>query len=53
MLPNVLLFDGEDSSGHYELWETNGTAAGTIELTGISGAFAKSLTQKSTAWRAV
>ena len=40
MLPNVVLFDGEDLSGRYELWETNGTAAGTIELTGIGGAFA-------------
>ena len=43
MLPNVVLFDGEDSSGHYELWETNGTAAGTIELTGIGGTFANGL----------
>ena len=43
MLPNVVLFDGEDLSGHYELWETNGTAAGTIELTGIGGIFANGL----------
>ena len=43
MLPNVVLFDGEDSSGRYELWETNGTAAGTIELTGIGGIFANGL----------
>ncbi len=38
MLPNVVLFEGADSSGHAELWETNGTAAGTFELTGIPGA---------------
>ena len=43
MLPNVVLFEGEDSSGHYQLWETNGTAAGTIELTGIGGTFASGL----------
>jgi FG-GAP-like repeat len=31
------LFRGIDSSGLYGLWETNGTAAGTRELTGIAG----------------
>jgi hypothetical protein len=29
---NVVLFDGYDSSGHLQLWETNGTAAGTTEV---------------------
>jgi ELWxxDGT repeat protein len=38
MLPNVVLFQGVDSSGHGGLWETNGTVAGTFELTGIAGA---------------
>jgi len=38
MLSNVVLFEGTDSSGHTELWETDGTAAGTFELTGIVGA---------------
>jgi ELWxxDGT repeat protein len=33
-----VLFDGTDASGHPGLWVTNGTAAGTFELTGISGA---------------
>lgn len=32
------LFEGEDKSFHFGLWETNGTAVGTHELTGISGA---------------
>jgi len=29
----VVVFNGTDSSGHYGLWVTNGTAAGTHELT--------------------
>ena len=29
---NVALFDGYDSSGHLQLWVTNGTAAGTSEV---------------------
>jgi hypothetical protein len=32
------LFSGYNSSGKLALWETNGTAAGTHELTGIVGA---------------
>src|SRR5262249_16867108 len=32
------LFDGFDTAGHYDLWVTDGTAAGTSQLTGISGA---------------
>jgi hypothetical protein len=28
----VVLFNGIDSSGHSELWKTNGTTAGTIEV---------------------
>jgi ELWxxDGT repeat protein len=43
MLPNVVLFEGEDSSGHPQLWQTNGTAAGTIELAGILGISATGL----------
>ena len=38
MLPNIVFFQGVDSSGHGGLWETDGTAAGTFELTGIAGA---------------
>jgi ELWxxDGT repeat protein len=38
MLPNVVLFQGVDSRGHAGLWETDGTVAGTFELTGIAGA---------------
>ena len=37
MSPNVVLFEGADLNGRTELWETNGTAAGTFELTGVAG----------------
>src|SRR5262249_52966486 len=33
-----VLFNGTDASGQLGLWVTDGTAAGTHELTGISGA---------------
>ena len=33
MLPNIVLFVGEDAGASANLWETNGTAAGTFELT--------------------
>ncbi len=33
-----VLFEGADTAGNYGLWVTNGTAAGTQELTGIAGA---------------
>jgi ELWxxDGT repeat protein len=33
-----VLFEGRDTAGNFGLWVTNGTAAGTYELTGISGA---------------
>jgi ELWxxDGT repeat protein len=33
-----VLFQGKDTSGNLGLWVTDGTAAGTHELTGISGA---------------
>jgi len=36
----VALFSGHDTNGNYDLWVTDGTAAGTYQLTGISGAFA-------------
>jgi ELWxxDGT repeat protein len=35
-----VLFAGVDSAGKVGLWVTNGTAAGTFEVTGISGAYA-------------
>ena len=43
MLPNVVLFQGVDSSGHDGLWETDGTAAGTFEVTGIAATFSTGL----------
>src|SRR6185312_3386900 len=33
MLPNIVLFQGSDSSNTQGLWETNGTATGTFKLT--------------------
>jgi ELWxxDGT repeat protein len=39
VLGQAVLFEGDDASGRFGLWESNGTAAGTYELTGISGAF--------------
>ena len=38
-----VLFQGIDTGGHAGLWETNGTAGGTHELTGITGASTNSL----------
>jgi len=32
MLPNIVLFEGEDAIGTTSLWETNGTVSGTFEL---------------------
>ena len=43
MLPNVVLFEGLDSSGHSGLWETDGTTAGTFEITGIAATFSTGL----------
>jgi len=37
MLRQTVLFNGADSNNFGGLWVTNGTAAGTSELTGISG----------------
>ena len=37
MIRQIVLFQGQDASGVNGLWETNGTAAGTFELTGING----------------
>src|SRR5262249_36628028 len=34
-----VLFNGLDDNGQYGLWTTDGTAAGTHELTGITGAY--------------
>ena len=33
MLPNIVLFEGMDANPRVDLWETDGTAAGTYELT--------------------
>ncbi|HJZ20002.1 MAG TPA: hypothetical protein VJ226_03540, partial [Bradyrhizobium sp.] len=38
MIRQTVLFSGHDASGTLGLWETNGTAAGTQEVAGISGA---------------
>src|SRR5215831_4266856 len=35
MLRQTVLFNGTDASGRAGIWETNGTAAGTYELTGV------------------
>ncbi|MEY9748875.1 ELWxxDGT repeat protein/VCBS repeat-containing protein [Bradyrhizobium japonicum] len=35
---DLVLFEGKDANGNLNLWVTDGTAAGTHELTGISGA---------------
>ena len=35
---NIVLFNGTDFSGAFGLWVTNGTSAGTHEVTGIVGA---------------
>jgi ELWxxDGT repeat protein len=40
-----VLFQGVDASGNDNLWVTNGTASGTEELTGISGASTGSFLQ--------
>jgi hypothetical protein len=37
------MFEGTDSAGNIGLWVTNGSAAGTHELTGISGADASGI----------
>jgi ELWxxDGT repeat protein len=39
LFKNEVLFRGVDASGQIGLWVTNGTAASTHELTGISGAY--------------
>jgi ELWxxDGT repeat protein len=38
-----VLFEGVDTAGHEGLWVTDGTAAGTHELTGIKGAYSGGL----------
>ena len=32
MLPNIVLFEGQDTAGEDGLWETNGTGSGTFEF---------------------
>ncbi len=36
MLPNIVLFEGVDATDTTSLWETNGTASGTFELTDVA-----------------
>ena len=43
---NEVLFDGVDAAGENALWVTNGTVAGTYELTGINGASAAGVLPK-------
>jgi ELWxxDGT repeat protein len=43
LLNGQILFSGIDAAGNYGLWATNGTAAGTHEITGISNAFSLGL----------
>src|SRR6185295_288605 len=38
-LNGTLLFNGMDASAHLGLWQTDGTVAGTHELTGMFGAY--------------
>jgi ELWxxDGT repeat protein len=38
-----VLFQGMDASGNLGLWVTNGTTAGTVELTGIAGAYSSGI----------
>jgi hypothetical protein len=46
----LLLFAGVDTAGNDSLWVTNGTASGTHELTGISGAYAGGIFGGSTSF---
>ncbi len=39
MAKNVVIFNGTNASGRDGIWITDGTAAGTQELTGITGAY--------------
>ena len=39
MLPNVVLFQGTDTTNTQGLWETNGTASGTFLLTNGPNAY--------------
>src|SRR5437763_1681524 len=48
MFRQTVLFQAFDTSNHDNLWVTNGTAAGTFELTGISGANASGIFTNST-----
>ncbi|PWT89441.1 MAG: hypothetical protein C5B56_07100 [Proteobacteria bacterium] len=41
VLHGIALFTGEDANGQLGLWATDGTGAGTHELTGIAGAAAQ------------
>jgi ELWxxDGT repeat protein len=43
VLNGKALFEGDDAAGNHGLWITDGTVAGTHELTGISGASASGI----------
>jgi ELWxxDGT repeat protein len=43
VLPNIVLFQGQDALNNSDLWETNGTGTGTFELA-ATGAGAQGLT---------
>src|SRR5262249_41654331 len=45
---NLVMFAGKDAAGNNGLWVTDGTAAGTHELTGISGTYSGGLFGGST-----
>ena len=36
MLQNIVLFEGQDENGVVSLWETDGLASGTFELTDVA-----------------
>ncbi len=38
--PRIVFFVGSDNNNHASLWTTDGTAAGTQEITGVQGAAA-------------
>jgi ELWxxDGT repeat protein len=40
---NLVMFSATDAPGDRGLWVTDGTAAGTYELTGISGVYSAGL----------
>jgi hypothetical protein len=43
MQRQIVMFEGTNISDNSGLWETNGTAGGSRELTGIGGAWPKGI----------